>query len=255
MELNICHLYPDILNLYGDRGNVICLQKRLEWRGIGCHVEGVSIGQKLEAGKYDLFFIGGGQDFEQEVLLQDLSGAKAAEIKAAIEDEKVFLAICGGYQILGSYYKTWDGRQCDFLGALDLYTVGRKDRMIGNYMYVCDDLEGQTVVGFENHAGQTFLGERVRPVGKVLTGYGNNGQDGFEGARYKNVYATYSHGCLLPKNPAVADLLLGWAMERKYPGCQLPPLEDTLENSAHSYMEKRLQAARSGERKKRAPLG
>ena len=109
MELNICHLYPDILNLYGDRGNVTCLKKRLEWRGIGCNVEGISIGQKLDASKYDLFFIGGGQDFEQEVLLHDLSGAKTAEIKAAIEDEKVFLAICGGYQILGNYYKTWDG--------------------------------------------------------------------------------------------------------------------------------------------------
>ena len=121
-------------------------------------MEGVSIGDKLEASKYDLFFIGGGQDFEQGVLLQDLSGEKTAEIKAAIEDEKVFLAICGGYQILGSYYKTWDGQQCDFLGALDLYTVGQKDRMIGNYMYECDDLGGQTVVGFENHSGQTFLG-------------------------------------------------------------------------------------------------
>lgn len=193
-------------------------QKALEWRGIDCNVEGVSIGDKLEASKYDLFFIGGGQDFEQGVLLQDLSGEKTAEIKAAIEDEKVFLAICGGYQILGSYYKTWDGQQCDFLGALDLYTVGQKDRMIGNYMYECDDLGGQTVVGFENHSGQTFLGDGVKPIGKVLSGYGNNGKDGYEGARYKNVYATYSHGCLLPKNPAIADMLIRWALERKYPG-------------------------------------
>ena len=108
MELNICHLYPDVLNLYGDRGNVICMQKRLQWRGIDCNVEGISIGDPLEASKYDLFFIGGGQDFEQGVLLNDLAGQKTAEIKAAIEDEKVFLAICGGYQILGSYYKTWD---------------------------------------------------------------------------------------------------------------------------------------------------
>lgn len=245
MELNICHLYPDILNLYGDRGNVTCLKKRLEWRGIDCNVEGVSIGDKLEASKYDLFFIGGGQDFEQGVLLQDLSGEKTAEIKAAIEDEKVFLAICGGYQILGSYYKTWDGQQCDFLGALDLYTVGQKDRMIGNYMYECDDLGGQTVVGFENHSGQTFLGNGVKPVGKVLSGYGNNGKDGYEGARYKNVYATYSHGCLLPKNPAIADMLIRWALERKYPGFRLEPLTDTLENRAHSYMEERLRAAQN----------
>ena len=245
MELNICHLYPDILNLYGDRGNVTCLKKRLEWRGIGCNVEGISIGQKLDASKYDLFFIGGGQDFEQEVLLHDLSGAKTAEIKAAIEDEKVFLAICGGYQILGNYYKTWDGQQCDFTGALDLYTVGQKDRMIGNYMYECDDLGGLTVVGFENHSGKTYLGSGVKPIGRALSGFGNNGEDGFEGARYKNVYATYSHGCLLPKNPAVADMLIRWALQRKYPNMSLSELDDTLENNAHSYMEARLRAAQN----------
>jgi hypothetical protein len=242
MELNICHLYPDVLNLYGDRGNVRVLQKRLEWRGISCNVEGVSIGEKLEASRYDLFFIGGGQDFEQGVLLNDLAGDKSREIKAAIEDEKVFLAICGGYQILGNYYKTWDGQQCDFIGALDLYTVGHKDRMIGNYMYTCEDLGGETVVGFENHSGKTFLGDSVKPIGKVLSGFGNNGEDGFEGARYKNVYATYSHGCLLPKNPKVADLLLSWALSRKYPGYELPPLEDTLETAAHNYMEARLKS-------------
>ena len=155
------------------------------------------------------------------------------------------MAICGGYQILGSYYKTWDGQQCDFLGALDLYTVGQKNRMIGNYMYECDDLGGTAVVGFENHSGQTFLGDGVKPIGKVLSGYGNNGKDGYEGARYKNVYATYSHGCLLPKNPAVADMLLSWALTRKYPGYELPPLEDKLENQAHKYMEERLRAAQN----------
>lgn len=245
MELNICHLYPDILNLYGDRGNVLCLQKRLQWRGIDCQVEGVSIGEKLDASKYDLFFIGGGQDFEQEVLLNDLKGQKTAQIKSAIEDEKPFLAICGGYQILGNYYKTWDGQQCDFTGALDLYTIGAKDRMIGNYMYECDDVPGLRVVGFENHSGQTYLGSGVRPIGRVLYGSGNNGQDGYEGARYKNVFATYSHGCLLPKNPQIADLLIRWALERKYPNAELPPLEDSLETAAHSYMEKRLLGAQN----------
>lgn len=245
MELNICHLYPDVLNLYGDRGNVICLQQRLRWRGIDCNVEGISIGQKLDANQYDLFFIGGGQDFEQEVLLQDLKGQKTAQIKAAIEDEKVFLAICGGYQILGNYYKTWDGQQCDFTGALDLYTIGDKKRMIGNYMYQCDDLPGVTVVGFENHAGKTYLGSGVRPIGKVLYGKGNNGEDGTEGARYKNVFATYSHGCLLPKNPEVADMLIRWALQRKYPNFDLTNLEDTLEHQAHRYMETRLQKAQN----------
>ena len=239
MELNICHLYPDILNLYGDRGNILCMRKRLAWRGIDVNVDEVSIGQKLEASKYDLLFIGGGQDFEQEVLLPDLRGAKTEELKAAIEDNLPVLAICGGYQMLGQYYKTWDGVQCDFTGALDLYTVGSKQRMIGNYMFTCDEL-GCTVVGFENHSGKTYLGDGVKPIGKVLAGYGNNGEDGFEGARYKNVFATYSHGCLLPKNPLIADFVLKTALERKYGAMELKPLDNTLESAAHDYMQKRL---------------
>ena len=152
MELKICHLYPDILNLYGDRGNILCMQKRLEWRGIGVTVTGVSIGQALEASAYDLLFVGGGQDFEQEVLLGDLAGAKTEELKSAIEDGLPVLAICGGNQMLGQYYKTWDGAQCDFTGALDLYTIGSKERMIGNYMFTCDELNCE-IVGFENHSG------------------------------------------------------------------------------------------------------
>ncbi len=243
MELRICHLFPDILNLYGDRGNVTCMQKRLNWRGIDVSVEGISIGQKLHAADYDLFFIGGGQDFEQEVLLSDLKGEKTAEIKSAIEDGKTFLAICGGYQMLGHYYKTWDGQQCDFTGALDLYTVGHKDRMIGNYMFTCEELGGVTVVGFENHSGKTYLGSGLRPIGKVLSGYGNNGEDGMEGARYNNVFCTYSHGCLLPKNPILADHILKTALERRYGAVTLAPLDDAVELAAHAYMEHRLSKA------------
>lgn len=240
-ELKICHLYPDILNLYGDRGNIICMQKRMEWRGIQTEVTGITVGDKLNVNDYDLFFIGGGQDFEQEVLLKDLASGKAADIRAAVEDEKVFLAICGGYQMLGNYYKTWDGVQCDFIGALDLYTVGDKERMIGNYMYQMDDADGgMTVVGFENHSGKTYLSDKVRPMGKVLAGYGNNGKDGTEGARYKNVFATYSHGSLLPKNPKLADYIMLTALKRKYPSFELELLDDTFENNAHDYMQKRL---------------
>ena len=239
MELKICHLYPDILNLYGDRGNIICMEKRLQWRGIDVVTTGVSIGEPLKASDYDLFFIGGGQDFEQEVLLSDLGKGKTAEIKAAIEDEKPFLAICGGYQMLGSYYKTWDGHRCDFTGVLDLYTEAGKDRMIGDYAFTCDEL-GVTVVGFENHSGRTFLGSSVKPMGKVLSGHGNNGSDGTEGARYKNVFATYAHGCLLPKNPILCDHILKLALERKYGTAELTPLNDTLETNAHQYMEQRL---------------
>lgn len=244
MELKICHLYPDILNLYGDRGNVICMEHRLRWRGIDVVTTGVSIGEPLHAADYDLFFIGGGQDFEQEVLLGDLGVGKADEIKAAVVDGKTFLAICGGYQMLGAYYKTWDGVQCDFIGALDLYTIGSKERMIGNYMFTCEELNGQTVVGFENHSGKTYLGSGVRPMGKVLTGHGNNGEDEGEGARYNNVFATYSHGCLLPKNPVLCDHILTTALAQKYGTVQLEPLDDTLEQNAHLYMKNRLQAAK-----------
>ncbi len=240
-KLKICHLYPDILNLYGDRGNIICMEKRMQSRGIETEVTGISVGDALDYEAYDLFFIGGGQDFEQGVLLKDLAAGKAQQIRAAVEDEKVFLAICGGYQMLGAYYKTWDGQQCDFIGALDLYTVGHKERMIGNYMFQLDDSdEGLTVVGFENHSGKTFLGSKVRPMGKVLSGNGNNGQDGTEGARYKNVFASYSHGSLLPKNPKLADLILKTALLRKYPNLTLEALDDTFENNAHQYMEQRL---------------
>lgn len=240
MELNICHLYPDILNLYGDRGNILSMQKRLEWRGIGVTVTGVSIGQALEASAYDLLFVGGGQDFEQEVLLGDLAGAKTKDLKSAIEDGLPVLAICGGYQMLGQYYKTWDGAQCDFTGALDLYTIGSKDRMIGNYMFTCDELNCE-IVGFENHSGKTYLGAGVKPMGKVLAGFGNNGEDGTEGARYKNVFGTYSHGSLLPKNPKLADHILRVALERKYGEAELTPLDDSLETAAHDYMKRRLE--------------
>lgn len=240
-KLKICHLYPDILNLYGDRGNIICMQQRTAWRGIETEVCPVSVGDDLNCDDYDIFFVGGGQDFEQGVLLEDLAKGKAKRIIQAVEEEKVFLAICGGYQMLGQYYKTWDGQVCEFIGALDLYTVGDKERMIGNYMYQCDACDGgMTVVGFENHSGKTYLGKKVRPMGRVLAGNGNNGEDGTEGARYKNVFATYSHGSLLPKNPQLADYILLTALKRKYPEIQLQTLDDTFENNAHEYMRQRL---------------
>mgnify|MGYP004464581085 CR=1 FL=1 len=241
MELKICHLYPDVLNLYGDRGNILCMEQRLRWRGIGVQTTPVPIGTPLRAAEFDLFFIGGGQDFEQEVLLADLAGEKTAEIKAAIADEKPFLAICGGYQMLGEYYKTWDGQQCDFTGALTLHTIGSKQRMIGNYLFTCDDLHGEKIVGFENHSGKTYLEGAVRPMGRVLAGFGNNGEDGTEGARYKNVFATYSHGCLLPKNPKLCDNILQTALQRKYgEAVTLAPLDDALEAAAHDAMCARL---------------
>lgn len=242
MELKICHMYPDLLNLYGDRGNIMCLNRRCAWRGIDVEVTDVPIGEKASLTDFDLVFIGGGQDFEQEVLLHDLHGTgKAANIISAIEDGVTFLTICGGYQMLGTYYETHDGKKCDFIGALELYTVGGRERMIGNYMFRCGgESGGSTVVGFENHSGRTWLGSGLKPLGEVLVGFGNNGEDGTEGVRYKNVFGTYSHGPLLPKNPELCDLILRTALEHRYGSAVLAPLDDTAELLAHDEMVKRL---------------
>lgn len=241
MELKICHMYPDVLNLYGDRGNVMCMTRRLRWRGIAASVTRLPIGDSLPLTGFDLVFIGGGQDFEQQVLLDDLHRGKDREIKAAIEDGIPFLTICGGYQMLGSYYETYDGQRCDFIGALDFYTVGAVQRMIGNYSFQCETAAGgSVVVGFENHSGKTWLGSGVEPLGRVLSGFGNNGKDGTEGVHYKNVFGTYSHGPLLPKNPAFCDHLLQTALERKYGKAELAPLDDELELLAHDEMCRRL---------------
>ena len=237
MELKICHMYPDVLNLYGDGGNIITLTRRLRWRGIDASVTKLPIGSRAALSGFDLVFIGGGQDFEQEVLLEDLHRGKDKEIRAAIEDGVPFLTICGGYQMLGSYYETYDGTRCDFIGALDLYTLGSRTRMIGNYKFRCgEDAGGSVVVGFENHSGRTYLGSGVKPLGTVLAGYGNNGEDGTEGAHYKNVFGSYSHGPMLPKNPEFCDLLLKTALERKYGSIELAPLDDAAEIAAHDEM-------------------
>ena len=234
MELKICHLYPDVLNLYGDRGNILCLKRRLSWRGIDCSVTELPLGESASLSDFDLFFIGGGQDFEQELLLSDLASGKGAEIKAAAADGKTFLCICGGYQLMGSYYETHDGHKCDFLGALDLYTVGAEQRMIGNLSFkLGEESGGGTVVGFENHSGRTYLGAGVKPLGAVLSGFGNNGSDGGEGVRFNNVFGTYSHGPVLPKNPALCDEILRCALSRRYGSIELSPLPDGFENDAH----------------------
>ena len=235
MNLKICHMYPDVLNLYGDRGNILCLCQRLAWRGVQTEVTRLPIGSSASLSQFDLIFIGGGQDFEQQVLLEDLHQGKDNEIRSAVQDGLPFLTICGGYQLLGSYYETYDGHRCDFIGAIDFYTVGSARRMIGNYSFQCGDHSGgSTVIGFENHSGKTWLGESVQPLGKVLKGYGNNGEDGSEGVRYLNVFGTYSHGPLLPKNPELCDIILQTALDRKYGKADLPPLDDRIEKAAHN---------------------
>ena len=242
MKLKICHLYPDVLNLYGDTGNILCMRRRLSWRGIDSEVQRVCVGEKLDLGDFDLLMIGGGQDFEQEVLLPDLRSGKAETLRSAIEDGICVLAICGGYQMLGQYYETWQGVRCDFVGALDLYTVGSKQRMIGNtvYRYKKPDGSEGTLVGFENHSGKTFLGKDTPALASVEAEYGNNGEDGTEGVHVRNVFGSYSHGPLLPKNPEFCDLLLQTAMERRYGKAELSPLDDSAEQAAHDAMLQRL---------------
>jgi hypothetical protein len=233
MKLHICHLYYDILNLYGDNGNIRTMQKRLAWRGIDSQITQLSFGEVNREDQYDIIFIGGGQDFEQEILVKDLFQYKADWLKEEIEKGTVILGICGGYQMLGKYYEAADGTKVDFLGGIDVYTTASDKRMIGNFIYEHESDAGETyrIVGFENHNGQTWLGESVKPLGKIIKGYGNNGEDGTEGARYKNVFATYSHGPLLPKNARIADELLEIAYQRKY-GEKLPPLEHAMEDAA-----------------------
>lgn len=236
MMIKIAHLYPDMLNLYGDRGNIIALTQRMRERGIDVQTDRITMGKSFNADDYDILFVGGGQDFEQDVLLSDLKKGKDVEIKKAIESGKVFLAICGGYQMLGKYYKTYDGKMLEYMGALDFYTEGKEERMIGNYAFKTK--EGIEIVGFENHSGRTYLGKGVEPLGTMIKGYGNNGEDGTEGVRYKNTFGTYSHGPVLPKNSAFTDLLIELALKNKYGDVTLSKLDDTLENKAKQQVMK-----------------
>lgn len=236
MIIRIGHLYPDMLNLYGDRGNIIALTVRMKSRGIDVQTDAITMGKAFNADDYDILFIGGGQDFEQDVLLDDLKKGKDIEINRAIQNGTPMLAICGGYQMLGKYYKTYDGKMLEYMGALDFYTEGKEERMIGNYAYKTK--EGIEVVGFENHSGRTYLGKGIEPLGTIIKGYGNNGEDGTEGVRYKNTFGTYSHGPVLPKNPQLADLLISKAIENKYGKTELAPLDDSLEDKAKEQVMK-----------------
>lgn len=250
MKLKIGHLYPDLLDLYGDRGNILTLARRAQWRGIETKVQRVSIGDSLDFSKLDILFIGGGSDREQNILVEDLMKRKQ-EFKAAIEDGLVVLAICGGYQLLGQYYQMAGGKKIPGLGFLDLWTEAGSKRLIGNVVIKLEDgIYGQstqvstkgleTLVGFENHSGKTFLGEGLEAMGQVLHGNGNNGEDGAEGMRYKNVFGTYLHGPLLPKNPHFTDLLLALAFERAGTSGKLMPLDDQLEFLTHQTMVQRI---------------
>lgn len=237
--LTVCHLYPEILNLYGDRGNVIAFRRRCEWRGIEVRIREVNLGDPVDFRAADFLFIGGGADREQDLIARDLA-ARRDNLGEAIEDGLVVLAICGGYQILGRYYRTLGGRIIPGLQLLDFYTQADTNRLVGN-VAIEVPVAGRMVkvTGFENHAGRTFLGD-IRPFGKVLAGYGNNGTDGTEGARYRNAFCSYLHGPLLPKNPALTDLFIRLALERQGEEAFLQPLDDTLEEAANRAMLTRL---------------
>lgn len=241
MQLTIAHLYPELLNLYGDCGNILVLLQRARWRGIAAKVEAISLGDKLQPERYDLYFLGGGADREQLVVGQDLP-TKAAALKEAVDAGAVLLAICGGYQLLGAYYRTRVGETIPGVGLFSVYTVAGTRRLEGNIAVAVPFLPAeQPVVGFENHSGQTFFlppGEapadgQAKPLGRVLYGFGNNEQEGVEGARYKNAFGTYLHGPLLAKNPGLADYLLSLALARRYGQVPLRRLDDELELQAN----------------------
>lgn len=231
LNLELAYLYPSLLNIYGDRGNVLTLLKRCKARGISLNITTIEIKETIDHGKFDIYFIGGGQDQEQVKVSEDLQ-TKKKDLMSAIESDALFLAVCGGYQLLGKYYKAQDSSELKGIEALDLYTIAGTKRMIGNVL--CEELESRkTIVGFENHSGKTYLGPNLKPFAKVLQGGGNNGEDGFEGVRYKNVFGTYLHGSLLPKNPYLADKIIELALKRKGLTMSSVKIDDELEELAH----------------------
>jgi CobQ-like glutamine amidotransferase family enzyme len=257
--LRIAHLYPEQMNIYGDRGNILALSRRCTWRGIGVDLLPVGVGMDVDWSAVDIAFFGGGQDSGQALIAEDFVVHHGPALRTAIDDGLVLLAICGGYQLLGHYFLTHTGEKLPGVGALDVHTVGGDVRLIGNIVVDVGvggwglGIGGSTLspnpqpptslrlVGFENHSGRTYLASGARPLGRVLAGHGNNGEDGSEGAVYRNAFGCYMHGSLLPKNPQFADLLIGLALERRYgPAATLAPLRDDLELAAQRTMVERL---------------
>ena len=225
-KIKIAHLYPGELNLYGDWGNVLCLYYRLKKRGFSVEIENINIGDRIN--DFDILFIGGGQDREMNIISNDLK-RKSDMLCYCINCSKTVLAICGGYQLLGKYYINQQGREMKLSGALDFYTVSNDKRMIGNIVF---DTPFGNIVGFENHSGKTYLSKKLTPLGRVISGFGNNGEDGTEGLQFKNTFCTYAHGAVLPKNPAFADEIIKRALKTD----ELMPLDDEAENLCHNQL-------------------
>ena len=236
VTINIAHLYPRLLNIYGDWGNVLTVKKRCEWRGIDVNIDAVETGDTIDIKKYDFYFIGGGQDAQQTAVAKELQKHKAA-LQDAVDENAVFLAICGGYQLLGHYYQPHEGERLEGIGLLDAYTEAGNTRFIGNVTAECDFILPRTLVGFENHSGLTYINGATEPIATVKIGHGNNGKDKTEGARYKNVFGTYLHGSFLPKNPHFADYLISLALHKRYKEeIELISLNDEFETMAHDFL-------------------
>jgi CobQ-like glutamine amidotransferase family enzyme len=234
--LRVCALYPDLMNIYADRGNLLMLERRCRWRGIGFTLTASGLGEPLDGEAHDLFYLGGGQDRDQRLCAQDLIETKSASLRSAAARDAVVLGVCGGYQLLGRSY-TLGEETIEGVGLLDVRTVREDDRrLIGNVAIEVrlDDANGEAgrvLAGFENHGGRTALGESASPLGRVLRGHGNDGRSGFEGARSANTIGTYLHGPLLPKNAWFADWLIARAL--RIDACELARLDDRLEDEAH----------------------
>jgi CobQ-like glutamine amidotransferase family enzyme len=240
-RLRLAHLYPHEMSIYGDRGNILSLVDRSRRRGIELEVMEIGRGRG-DVADVDIFFIGGGQDLDQDLVARDLSGPKREAVVEAIGGGAALLAVCGGYQFLGSHYTTVDGTRLPGLGLVDLRTEAGQGRSIGNVLVETTSLgiDPPTLVGFENHAGRTYLGAGLQPLGRCLVGGGNNGADAFEGVVAGTVIGTYLHGSLLPKNPHLTDWLLQTALRRRHPDAELAPLAADEEMAAHNAMAERI---------------
>ena len=243
--LRLVHLYPDLMSVYGDRGNVLTLARRAGWRGIELEVRELSLGDTLDPQEADLIFFGGGQDREQAAVSPDFLAQKGSAVREAVENGAALLSVCGGYQLLGRSYTTVDGQELPGAGLFDVRSVPGPKRHIGNVL-VDTDLDGQrrTLVGFENHSGRTYLGAGLQALGRTVVGAGNNGEDRTEGAVYKGAIGCYLHGSLLPKNPWLADRLLSAALSHRTGApVRLEPLDDRIEDEAHAAVEARIRAS------------
>jgi len=234
--VRLCHLYPREMNIYADRGNIAVFARRLSLRGFGLQITEAGLGDAVDPHAHDLWYMGGGQDRDQAIVAADMVLTKADALRAAQTNGAAQLYVCGGIQLAGHRYAAVDGQMLPGVGVLDLETTAGATRLIGDLVIRAElDGETQTVVGYENHAGRTYLGTGTRPLGTVVSGHGNNNTDGGEGAVTDRVIGTYLHGPLLPKNPWLADTLLRWALEHRYPEPPpLAPLDNTLEETAHA---------------------